>query len=176
MRAGGVADRAAAGDLYTAVARTRNGMQCREVAPWGPTGFLGVEVDAITVVEDGDGMVGFAAWKRGEGHDENALLTVVDLVAISPGATRELLAMLKSWHPVAPTTRFRAVLSGVVAAELPIEKARRNRIDALMHRVVDVTGAVGARSWPAEQRGAASFELVDALGALELRQLGGRDR
>jgi predicted acetyltransferase len=163
VRAGGDDDRDAAGALYTAVARTRNGMQCREVAPWGPAGYYDVEVDGLTVVEDHDGMVGFAAWNRGKGHDEDAVLTVVDLVATSAAATRELLAVLASWHAVAPTTRFRAVLSGVVANELPIEKATRNRIDPLMHRIVDVTRAVGERGWPESIRAAAGFDLVDSL-------------
>lgn len=163
VRAGGEVDRAAAGELYTAVARGRNGMQCREVPPWGPRGFFGKEVDELTVVEADEVMVGYAAWKRGEGHEEDAILTVVDMVASSAAATDELLAVLSSWHAVAPTTRFHAVLSGVVADRLPIEKATKNRIDPLMHRVVDVQRAVGERGWPASMKAAAAFDLVDTV-------------
>lgn len=163
VRTGTVADRSAAGDLYTAAARERNGMQCREDAPWGPTGFHGDEVHGLTVVEDAEGMVGFASWNRGPGHGDDAVLTVVDMIATSTAATRELLAILASWRNVAPTVRFRALLSGVVANELPLEKASRHRIDPLMHRLVEVERAVADRGWPAAMNGAAGFDLVDDL-------------
>ncbi|HEY5332191.1 MAG TPA: GNAT family N-acetyltransferase [Solirubrobacterales bacterium] len=163
VRAGGPADRVAAGELYTAVARSRNGMQCREVAPWGPAGYLDEDVHGITVVEDSHGMAGFASWRSGEGHDADAVLTVVDLVATNRDATRELLAVLGSSSAVAPTTRFRAILTGVVAGELPMAKAGRHRIDPLMHRVVDVVRAVDQRGWPVAMRATASFDLVDKV-------------
>jgi predicted acetyltransferase len=117
----------------------------------------------LTVVEADGEIVGYATWNRGEGHEEDSVLTVVDLVASSREASAELLAVLSSWHAVAPTTRFRAVLSGVIGNSLPIEKATRNRIDPLMHRVVDLGRTVGDRGWPVAMRAAASFDLVDAI-------------
>jgi predicted acetyltransferase len=181
VRAGDDADRVAAGALYTAVARTRNGLQCREAPPWGPVGFLDEEVDGITVVEDDEGMVGFATWDRGQGHDEDAAITVVDMVATTTAATRELIGVLGGWHMVAPTTRFRALLPGVVEYELPLERASRNEIDLFMYRPVEIARAVGERGWPGRMRASATFQLIDDLapwnaGAWVIEIAGGEGR
>lgn len=163
VRPGDETDRVAAGRLYTEAARIRNGMQAREVAPFGPPGFLDEEVDGITVVEQDGQMAGFFSWNRGVGHRADAVLTVVDFVATTRESARELISVLASWRNVAPTTRFRALLSGVVSDELPLEAAAHNRIDRLMHRPVDVARAVSARGWPPGLRVAVRFELNDDL-------------
>lgn len=120
--------------------------------------------DGTTLAVDAGGVVqGFASWDRGPGYDAKAVLTVDDLLALTPEATTALLANLGSWAQVAPTLHLRlpepdpAVLLGAFT------HARVLSEDPWMLRVLDASAAVAARGWPAHLGAAIDLELVDEV-------------
>lgn len=164
VRPGAPADMPALGRLYTEIARARNGMLTRSGPPFAAArGDLPDGIDGLTVVEDGDRMVGCATWSRLSGFGPDAVLEIDDLFAITRAAARELVGVLASWRTVTPTIRLRAIPSGVVAAELPLEVAKDHKAPRWMLRPVDVTQAVTARSWPSTVKVGVRFELRDDL-------------
>lgn len=180
VRPGDPADARLARSLYTAVARRRSGMLTRAGAPFDPPDgdHFPEGIDGITVVEVDGAPGGFAAWKRGRGYGADAMLTVVDLVATSAPAARALVEVLATWRTVAPTTRFRALPSGLVSDLLPLESALDGHAAPWMHRTVDVVRAVAARPWPTWLRVGTRFALHDELapwntGSWELEMAGG---
>jgi predicted acetyltransferase len=64
---------------------------------------------------------------------------------------------------VVSTVRFRALASGAVANELPLESATNHRLTHFMHRPVDVARAVTTRRWPPWVRADTTFYLHDEL-------------
>ncbi|MGH3842269.1 MAG: GNAT family N-acetyltransferase [Pseudonocardiaceae bacterium] len=166
VRAGVPADLVAAGQLYTQLARSRNGMLSRTgpLCP-SPDDRFPDGVDGLTVVEDSTRLVGFASWSRGVGYGQDAVLQVRDMVAVTAEAARELIGVLASWRSVVSTVRFRALPSGAVINELPLESATKHRVSRWMHRPVDVVQAVTARRWPAWARARTTFSLHDELAA-----------
>ena len=164
VRAGAASELAATRQLYTELARQRNGMLHRSGPLFASPGDCFPEgVDGVTLVEDGPRLVGFASWSRGVGSGHDAVLEVSDMVAVTAEAARELIGVLASWRSVVCTIRFRALPSGAVANELPLESATNHRLSHFMHRPVDVARAVTARRWPAWVRTEATFYLHDEL-------------
>lgn len=185
VRAGGPGDLAAVAALYQDVARHRCGLLTRQGPPFPE--LVGVAtlpdgVDGLTLVEDGAGrLVGCAAWQRGTGYDAASVLTVVDLLAATAGAARELIGVLAGWSSVAPTVRLRPLAGDAFGAVLPVEIAREYRRQVWMHRPVDVSRAVADRGWPDRVRGAVEFALDDPAapwnsGGWRLEVSGGRAR
>ena len=162
--AGAPADLEAAGQLYTEVARARNGMLSWTGRHRSAAGDAFPEgVDGLTLIRDGDRPVGYASWGRGPGTGPDAVLEVVDIIATSGEAVRELIGVLASWRSATPTIRFRAVPSGALTAGLPMEVAKERKVSRWMHRPVDVVRAVSGRSWPASIELGMTFELYDDL-------------
>ncbi len=166
VRPGTPADLPAAADLYQRIARYRCGLLTRQgelfdhlaAATTLPHG-----VDGLTLVEDNTGLVGYAAWQRGQGYDATAVLTVHDLLAVTTDAARELVGVLASWRSVAPTLRLRLLALDAVTPHLPLEIAREYRQQMWMHRPVDVVRAVESRGWPGDLRGAVDFAVEDPV-------------
>lgn len=118
--------------------------------------------DGTTLAVDDEGNVqGFTSWRRGPGYDAGAVLTVDDLLALTPDATTALLANLGSWVQVAPTLHLRlpdpdpAVLLGAFTHATVLSE------DPWMLRVLDAPGAVAARGWPEHLLASVDLELVD---------------
>jgi predicted acetyltransferase len=182
VRAAGPDDLPAVADLSTQVARAANGLLDRRGPLFadgpGESG-LGPGVDGITLVEEAGALVGAAVWTRGRGYGAGAVLEVEDLLAVTPGAARELVGVLAGWRTVTPTVRVSPQAADVVALALPMELATEQRATAWMHRPVDVARAVAARGWSG--RGRAVFFLRDLAapwnhGAWELTVADGEGR
>jgi len=162
VRPGTPADLADTAGLYAEIARCRNGLLTRVGPRWDPPGDRFPDrVDGLTVVEDGGRLVGYACWSRGPGFGKDAVLEVQDALAATTEAAGALIAVLASWRSVVATLRFRALLSGALATELPLEAATTHRVRRWMHRPVDVAAAVTARRWPPWMKAQATFSLRD---------------
>jgi len=165
VRPGGPADLPAVVDLYQRIARHRCGLLTRQGELFdqlAATGSLPSGVDGLTLVEDGERLLGYAGWHRGLGYDSTAVLTVHDALAGTADAARELAGVLSSWRSVAPTLRLRLLAGDAVTWQLPMESAREYRQQVWMHRPVDVVRAVESRGWPRYLRGSVDFALGDA--------------
>lgn len=153
-------------DLYERIARHRCGLLTRRGALFdrepSPTA-LPDGLDGLTLVEQGGQLLGYASWQRGQGYDQQAVLTVHDLLATSAEAARELVGVLASWHSVTPTVRLRPLDHDAVATQLPLGQARQHEQRIWMHRPVDVVRAVADRGWPAHVSGRVDFALTDDL-------------
>ncbi|MET8369165.1 GNAT family N-acetyltransferase [Micromonospora profundi] len=164
VRAGTPADLPAVTALYERVSRNRNGMLTRRGELFDVSAADGgLPGDALTLIEDGGDLVGYASWERGRGYDANSVLTVDEALAVTPEAARELVGVLGSWASVAPTLRLCLLDGDAVSTHLPLESAREHQRNLWMHRPVDVARAVAARGWPAHARGAVDFALADPL-------------
>jgi predicted acetyltransferase len=157
------ADQPAVIDLYSTVARARDGLLTRRNPPFGPDGKWPGGIDGITLVEDGRTLVGYLAYQRGSGYRQDARLDVEDLVALTRDAAQELLAVLAGWRSVTPTVRLRPFEHDPATQLVPWEAGLTWDARPWMHRPVDVAAAVAQRGWPAERRGEVTFALRDGL-------------
>lgn len=164
VRQGDPSEISVADELYEQVARSRNGLLSRTGPHFArePNTFP-EGIDGITVVEDDTGPVAAATWRREAGYRSEAILHVDDLLATSADAVRALLQVLASWRPVAPTTRFTGLPSGVAQGALPLESTRPHRTDWWMFRPVDAVGLITNQTWPDRVEVTATFTLVDEL-------------
>ncbi|WP_163509723.1 GNAT family N-acetyltransferase [Fodinicola acaciae] len=182
VRPGGVEDLPAMAALYQQVARNRCGMLTREGILFGTdAGGLTAKVDGLSLVEEENRLVGYMSWQRGEGWGPDAALTVTDLLALTPDAARELLAVLASWRSVVGAIRLHTLILEPLLSVLPLENTRELKPEPWMLRPVDVVAAVERRGWPAYVRGAVEFYLEDRLapwnaGAWRLEIADGRGR
>ncbi|WP_279583171.1 sterol carrier protein domain-containing protein [Fodinicola feengrottensis] len=120
-------------------------------------------VDGLSLVEDGEKLVGYATWQRGEGWGPQARLDVMDLLALTPEAAREVVGVLGSWRSIVGVLRLRPLAFDAVSAVLPLESSREAEYDPWMHRPVDVVAAVRTRGWPSHVRASVDFVLEDRL-------------
>ncbi|RLP98246.1 GNAT family N-acetyltransferase [Micromonospora sp. CV4] len=164
VRAGTPADLPAVAALYERVTRHRNGALTRRGELFDFFAADGaLPGDALTLVEDGGDLVGYASWERGRGYGADSVLTVDEALATTADAARELVGVLGSWASVAPTLRLYPLDGDAVSTHLPLEAAREHKRDLWMHRPVDVVRAVAERGWPAYARGSVDFTLSDEL-------------
>ncbi|WP_199733586.1 enhanced intracellular survival protein Eis [Micromonospora sp. BL4] len=164
VRAGTPADLPAVAALYERVTRHRNGPLTRRGELFDFFAADGaLPGDALTLVEDGGDLVGYASWERGRGYGADSVLTVDEALATTADAARELVGVLGSWASVAPTLRLYPLDGDAVSTHLPLEAAREHKRDLWMHRPVDVVRAVATRGWPAYARGSVDFTLSDEL-------------
>ena len=157
------ADQPAVAELYTRLARPREGLLSRQGPPFPPEGSWPRGIDGMTLIEDGDRLVGYASWIRGTGYRSDALLDVPDLLAATPDAARELLTVLAGWRSVTPTVRLRSLDFDAASTLLPLEAAARFDARPWMHRPVDVARAASSRGWPSSRRGKVTFHLHDSV-------------
>lgn len=101
----------------------------------------------VTLALEGDQVVGFASWDRGQGYDASAAIEVSDLLALTPDAHRALWRMLASFAAV--TGHVRLETSGDDAARLVLPSAGWHVTASrpYMLRLLDVAGAFRARSF-----------------------------
>jgi predicted acetyltransferase len=157
------ADIPAVDDVYREVARAGTGMMERTGPAFDITAAqLLADYDGFTVAVDDTGtVVGYAAWNRGPGYDAGGRLLVDELIGLTPGATRTLLAMLGGWASVAPTVVIRLGTADPVWSLLGRADATPESTQPWMLRVVDAAGAVAARGWPRHLTGDVDLELTD---------------
>ena len=167
--------RAAAGDvepirrLYDSWALAQNGPLSRRGASFDAsagdllTGFTGV-----TVAEDGEELVGYALWNRGQGYDETSALDVPDLLASTADGYRALLRVLGSFATVATTTRIDTSGDDLARLVLPSVGWQVQHSSPYMLRVLDVPGALRARRYAPALRAELDFTLAgDFLPGLD---------
>ncbi|WP_433796302.1 GNAT family N-acetyltransferase [Actinoplanes sp. CA-252034] len=157
------ADLPAVDDVYREVARTGTAMMERSGPAFATTPAQQLtDYHGFTVAVDGSGaVVGYARWDRGPGYDASGKLTVDDLIGLTPGATRALLAMLGGWASVAPTVVIRLATPDPVWSLLARGDAKPESTQPWMLRVVDGSGAIAARGWPRHLTGEVDLELID---------------
>lgn len=164
VREGTKADLAGTHELYRRLAQARNGMLSRDEPRHRrerdefPEG-----VDGLTVVLDGDEVVGYCTWGRGSGYGIDSVLTVTDVLAGSREAARALVSMLRSWHTVVGVVRLRLLRGDAVTDLLPLELGRPHGAKSWMHRPVDLVGAIEGRTWPVGASGRAVFAVQDDM-------------
>lgn len=164
LRPGTVADLPAVSEVYTEVARSRCGMLTRRGGRFGdPATATELPDDALSLVCDGDRVVGYASWEHGDGYRADSVLTVPDLLATTPEAARELAAMLAGWASVAPTLRVRPLAVDAFSRLLPWELGTDHDAETLMLRPIDVVAAVEQRGWVAGRAGRVVFTLHDPV-------------
>ena len=112
------ADAAAVGHVYDRWAAAQHGPLTRRGPLFPESGeALPADVTGVTLAVDAAGtVVGYAAWRRGEGYDADATLEVDDLLAVSADAYRALWRVLGSFATV--TGRVRIATSGDDPARL----------------------------------------------------------
>lgn len=149
--------------IYREVARAGTGMMERSGPTFGaaPAQLLADSHGFTVAVDDTGAVAGYARWDRGPGYDANGRLTVDDLIGLTPGATRTLLAMLGGWASVAPTTLIRLGTADPVWSLLARGDAEPESTQPWMLRLVDAPGAVAARGWPRHLTGEVDLELTD---------------
>jgi len=160
LRAAEAEDAAMIDEIYGSVARASAGMLERSGSIFEGLHTL-ERVDGVTLAVGPGGVEGYASWDRESGYDASGRLAVFDLIGLTPGATRALLAMLGSWRDVAPTIRLRLPDSDPLTLLAPLVHTTVESRDAWMLRVLDAAGAVAARGWPPHLSGAVDLALDD---------------
>lgn len=165
LRPATAADISVVHEIYREAARASTGMMERSGPGFdAPPEQLLADYHGLTVaVDDTGAIVGYASWNRGPGYDSSGRLTVDDLIATTPAATRTLLAMLGGWASVAPTTVLRLGAADPVWSLLARGDAKPESTQPWMLRVVDAPGAVAARGWPRHLTGGIDLELTDEV-------------
>ena len=133
-------------ELYTERGRQGSGLLTRE-GPSFPGGVDGLlDLDVVTVAEEGGRITGWISYSRGQGYRHGGPLRVWDCVASTPVAMQSLLAGLTSWSAVVDHVRWRGSTADVALAcgaqVPPPEEAQ-----PWMLRVLDVRAALEARGW-----------------------------
>jgi len=106
--------------------------------------------DGITVAVDADGYIsGYVSWNRGENYGPAGQLDVSELHARSGAALESLLAVVGSFEAVTFTIRFRTSGTDPIHWLIPGPGWSVSRVDPYLLRVVDLSGAVAQRGWPA---------------------------
>ncbi|QNG36729.1 GNAT family N-acetyltransferase [Geodermatophilaceae bacterium NBWT11] len=150
-------------ELYERVARQRQGLLTRRGGHFdeAPDTPLPEGVDALSLVFDGDLLVGALVFGRGTGYGVESKLDVHHLLATTPDAARALVGVLAGWTTVTRAVRVPLLAGDVFSTVLPLERASAGSARAWMHRPVDVVRAVADRGWPAHATGRVAFRLRD---------------
>jgi predicted acetyltransferase len=165
-------------ELYNQLASTREGLLARS-DPSFPAQSWPRGLDGMSLVFDGQQLVGYASWSRGPGYRSEAVLDVPDLLALTDDAARELIAVLGGWRSVTPTVRLRSLAFDAASRLIPWETATKFDARPWMHRPVDVARAVADRGAPPHRSGIVDFHLHDPVaswndGAWRLEVEGGQ--
>jgi predicted acetyltransferase len=144
------ADAAAVRAVYDAWAAAQHGPLTRRGAPFAESDELPDDVTGVTLALDAAGdVVGYAAWRRGQGYDRaTAVLEVDDLLALSGAAYRALWRVLGSFSAVAG--RVRLTTSGDDPARLVLPGGAWRVVGTHPYglRLLDVERAFSLRRLP----------------------------
>ena len=174
--AAGTTTRRATGDDLEALRAVYDGWAGAQDGPLSRRGVsfdataaeLVSEPDGVSLAEDESGVVGYAAWNRGQGYGEAAALEVTDLFARTADGYRALLRLLGSFASVAPTTRVDTSGDDLARLVLPSVGWRVHSTSPYMLRVLDVPGAFEARQYAPSITAELDFALEgDFLAGLD---------
>lgn len=155
------ADMPAVRGLYSAWAATVNASLTRE-GPNFPTtdAPLVTEFTGITIAEEAGRPVGYAMWDRVDHYHPGGKVVVEDIVALTPGAARSLLAALGTHAMVAPETQIPTSGLDVLQMVLPSAGWTVTDREVFMLSLLDVPGAMAARGWPEGISETLEFEVT----------------
>ena len=150
-RRAGISDMSAVRAIYRTWASQQNGPLTRT----GPcfTRTDQASLDAVTAItlavdttrDEGEQIVGFATWDRGEGYDPaSSTIQVHDLIALTADGYRALWRMLGSFATVVGTVRLRTSGDDLARLVLPSSSWEVRRRQPYMLRVSDPTAAFSA--------------------------------
>ncbi|MDT9594174.1 GNAT family N-acetyltransferase [Nocardioides zeae] len=155
LRRAGLADLPAVAATYDAWARLQNGPLTRR-GPLFRIEKLLNDVTGVTLAEvdgpDGSRVVGYASWERGSGYGPDKVLTVPDLVALTPGAARALWRAVGTFAPVTGRIRVSTSEPDTTRLVLPGTGGDRVATHPYMLRVLDLPGAVAPRTFTVDGR------------------------
>ncbi|MEO6605946.1 MAG: GNAT family N-acetyltransferase [Aeromicrobium sp.] len=171
-------DLAAIREVYDAWAREQNGPLTRTspslqgIDAEGLASFSG-----ITVAVDSAGKTtGYAAWNRGEGYGEAAVLEVVSLIARDADAYRSLLSVFASFAGVAPTTTIKTSGDDSVRLLLPTSHWQVTSSTPYMLRILQVDAALSLRSYPKAISAELPFSVAGEHHVLAISAGSGKSR
>ena len=149
--------------IYSTWASAQNGPLTRHGVSFPTTPEAYVEdFDGITLALGADDrVIGFASWDRGQGYRSDANLEVSDLLALDPDGYRALLRGLGSFASVTGHTKIDTSGDDVARLFLPVLRWETVDSDPYMLSVLDVSGAIEARCYPAGLSADVSFSVVD---------------
>jgi predicted acetyltransferase len=136
--------------VYDAWAIAQNGPLSRRGVSFTATadeflaGFTGVTV----ALDEGGTICGYASWNRGEGYGEQAVISVIDLLATSADGYRALLAMVGSFASVTAITKIGTSGDELARLFLPTLQWQVRDSSPYMLKIIDVPGAITWRRYP----------------------------
>lgn len=107
------------------------------------------EFTGITIAESAGRVVGYASWQRGSSWGADAVLGVSDLLATSADGYRALLADLGSFGGILGQLAISTSGLDLVRHLLPTSDWQAGQCDPYMLKIIDVSGALTARGYPA---------------------------
>ncbi|MGD7705775.1 GNAT family N-acetyltransferase [Microlunatus sp. Y2014] len=165
VRRAGVEDAAAIADCYARWATQQNGPLSRRGAsfPDGPEAMVREATGVWLAVEQGV-VTGFCSWHRGTAYGPDAVATVDDLVAATPGAEAALINVLGSFRAVLGKVSLRS--SGTDATQWHRRGAPGSPgwTTAYMLAVLDVPGAFAMLAPPPSLSGSWSVTVRGRTG------------
>lgn len=149
--------------VYRTLAAQGNGLLDREGPLFAGTGeeFLAA-FSGVTVATEGDEVVGYCSWSRGQGAEYDRL-SAYDLLSTTAGGTRALLALLGSWASVITTVLVQLPDEDPAPLLVPVAGGDVHRSEPWMLRIVDAPAAVAARGWPERVRAVVDLSLTDPV-------------
>ncbi|WP_434080693.1 hypothetical protein [Sanguibacter sp. Z1732] len=125
------------------------------------------EFTGVTLAVGPDGQVlGYASWDRGSGDGADAVLNVVEILALAPEAYRALWRTLGSFSAVVGRIRLRTSGTDVARLFLPPRQWRTTSVNPYMLRVDDVAAAFSVREVPVRRE--IIFAVAgDGLGSMD---------
>lgn len=171
--AGTTVRRATAADLpavdaaYARWASTRNGPLTRTSGCFPATSEERLaQVSGITLAEDGDGVVGYAAWTRRAGYGPDARIDVDELVTLTPDAARALWRVIGSFASVTGTVGLRT--SGDHLARLVLPSSTWTVVERLPYMArVHPSALATVAGGPDDEVDLALRVVGDPLGELD---------
>lgn len=156
------ADFDAVREVYDAWAATHNGLLTRRGTsfPADAAGWLAAFTGVSLAFAD-DRLVAFAAWDRGRGYDDSAVISVRDFVSLSAPATRALWRLFGSFSSVTGKVELTTSGSDVVRLALPFIDWPVVKSTPYMLRIDDVAGALTGLQVPGG--GSVSFDVAGDL-------------
>ncbi|AMB59565.1 GNAT family N-acetyltransferase [Microterricola viridarii] len=131
-------DAAALLDVYRQAARRSAFAVHRDESSWP-------EFSRVSVVHDGQRVLGYLAWRTETENDEVAL-RVEEVAALSPGAYAALMRSVASWSSVVRVATMAGVDAHPALAQLTGNTIPGRRTPYML-RVLDVAGALAGRQW-----------------------------
>jgi predicted acetyltransferase len=148
--------------VYDAWASEQNGPLTRRGVSFPTTaGDYVASFTGVTVAVDAADLIhGFASWNRGQGYGHQATLQISDLLATDAAGFRALLVAMGSFATVTPQTRIDTSGGDLVRMFLPSLHWEVVESSPYMLKILDVSGAMSLRGYPAGFSGELTFHVA----------------